>query len=305
MQDDTDSISLGTLSDVDMDDLRDISSDIRTGILFFPDYENDSGKRTEARLRAAFANSPTSTISDLFNYAAKHGLPFRVMTPLPPRITNGTLSFDVMRHSSVRSWRAAVEMLLQRPHARAFVLSGGLEGMIARWIGGEDLIQRVMQGPALAGPHVKFSHVNGQEYYDDMTTEAERDILLGVMQPQGRQTLERSLWPTSAILSSYVPGYASGTEAWSIRCEHIFRAIQKEINSGKAQPMNRREWLRFLRHGGFINQQNTEGDVWLQRHDDFVNLGHRDWHCISLSDLGMSYGGLAHGSSSNRRTSAM
>jgi hypothetical protein len=149
-------ISLGTPSDVDMDDLRDISSDFRTGILFFPDYENDSGKRTEARLRAAFAKSPTSTISDLFNYAAQHGLPFRIMTPLPPRINNGALFLDVIGHGSVGSWRAAVEMLLQRPHTRAFVLSGGLEGMIARWIGGEDLIQRVMQGPALTGPHVKI-----------------------------------------------------------------------------------------------------------------------------------------------------
>ena len=76
MQDDTDSISLGTLSDVDMDDLHAISSDIRTEILFFLDYENDSGKWTEAWLHAVFTNSPTSTISDLFNYVAKHGLPF-------------------------------------------------------------------------------------------------------------------------------------------------------------------------------------------------------------------------------------
>jgi hypothetical protein len=283
MQDDTDCISLGAESDVDMDDLSDISSDFRTGILFFPDHENDSGKRTEARLRAAFADSPTSTVSDLFNYAAQHGLPFRVMTPLPPRISNGPQPLDVIGHDSVESWRAAVEMLLQRPHARAFVLSGGLEGMIARWIGGEGLIQGVLQGPALTGPQFKFSHVNGQEYYDDTTTEAEREILLGVVQPQGRQALVRSLWPTSAILSSYVPDYASGTEAWSIRCERIFRAIQNEINSGRAQPMLRREWLRFLRHGGFTNQNNTEGDAWLQRHDDLD----RDWHCIPLSELGM------------------
>ena len=168
------------------------------------------------------------------------------------------------------------------------MLSGGLEGMIVCWIGGEGLIQRVIQGPVLTGPHVKFLHPNGQEYYNNTTTEAEHEILLRVMPPQGHQTLVCSLWPTSAILSSYVPDYAPGTKAWSIKCEHIFCAIQNKINSGKAQPMNRCEWLRFLRFGGFINQTSTEGDVWLQHHDDSINLGYHDWHCISLSDLGMS-----------------
>jgi len=286
MEDDTDCISLGSQSDVDMDDLGDISNDSRTGILFFPDHENDSGKQTEARLRAAFTNSPTLTISDMFDYAAQHGLPFRVMTPLPPRISDGLLSPDTIGNGSVRSWRAAVVTLLQCPHARAFVLSGGLEGMIARWIGGEGLIERVRQGPALTSPHFKVSHTNGQEYYDDTTREAEREILLRVVQPQEHQVLVCSLWPTSAILSYYISDYTSGTEAWSIRCEHIFRAVQSEINSGKAKPLSRCEWLRFLRHGGFINQNETEGDVWLQCHDGFANLGH-DWHCISLSDLDM------------------
>ena len=72
-QDDTDSISLGTPSDMDMDNLGDTLS---MGILLFLDHENDSGKRTEAWFRAVFATSLTLMISDLFNYAARHGLPF-------------------------------------------------------------------------------------------------------------------------------------------------------------------------------------------------------------------------------------
>ena len=75
-QDDTDSISLGTPLDMDMDNLDDTLSDFSMGILFFPDHENSSGKWTEARFCAVFATSPTLTISDLFNYAAQHGLPF-------------------------------------------------------------------------------------------------------------------------------------------------------------------------------------------------------------------------------------
>ena len=299
MRDDADCISLGSESDVGMDDLGDISSDSKTGILFFPDHENDSGKRIEARLRAVFADSPTSTISDMFHYAAQHGLPFRVMIPTPPLISHEPLSLGVIG-SSVETWRAAVATLLQRPHARAFVLSGGLEGMIARWIGGEALLRKVMQGPALTGPHVEFSHVDGQVYYDDTTTEAERDILLGVLQPQGDQVVSRSLWPTPTVLSSCIPDYASGSEAWGIRCRDIFRLIQTEINSGRGQHMTRREWRRYLRHGGLLNKIDAGGEVWLRRHDDFVNRSHRDWHCISLSDLGMSCGEFARGSSSNQ-----
>ena len=127
-----------------------------------------------------------------------------------------------------------------------------------------------------------------QEYYDNTTTEAEHEILLGVMQPEGHQTSVHFLWPTSDILSSYVPDYASGTKAWRIRCKHIFHTIQNEINSGKAQPMNQHQWLRFLLFRGFINQKSTEGDVWLQCHNDFVNLSYHDWHCILLSDLSIS-----------------
>ena len=295
IQDNTDSISLSSEPDVEMDDFDDILSNSRTGILFFPDHEKDSGKRTEARLRAAFASSPTATISNMLNYAANHGLPFRVMIPRPPSTNNGLISLSVMSHDSVESWRAAVVALLQRPHTRAFVSSGGLESLIARWIGGQDLLQRVMQGPILTGPHVKFSHIDGQVYYDDTTTEAERKILFGVMQPQGSRTLMRSLWPTSDILS-VLPGYESGTEAWGIRCGLIFHAIQDEISCGKGQYRTRREWHRFLRHGGFANEDDGEGEVWLQRHDAFVNASHDDWHCISLSDLGVSYGEFAHGS---------
>ena len=103
IQDDTGYISLDTPSDMDMDSLGDISSDFRMGILFFSDHENDSEKQTEAQLHATFTNSPTSMISDLFNYAAQHGLLFQVMIPLPPRISNRPLSLNIIHHDSVRS----------------------------------------------------------------------------------------------------------------------------------------------------------------------------------------------------------
>lgn len=68
--DDADHISLGSEPNVNMEDLGDISSYSEMGILFFLGHENDSRKQTEAQLHAVFVNSPTSTISDTFSYAA-------------------------------------------------------------------------------------------------------------------------------------------------------------------------------------------------------------------------------------------
>ena len=86
----------------------DTSSNSRMDILFFPDYKNDSGKCTEAWLCTAFANSPMSTISDIFNYVVHHGLAFHVMASHPSSISDKPLSLSAIDPGSIQSWKAAV-----------------------------------------------------------------------------------------------------------------------------------------------------------------------------------------------------
>ncbi|KAA1478216.1 hypothetical protein DENSPDRAFT_757614, partial [Dentipellis sp. KUC8613] len=112
-------------------------------------------------------------------------------------------------------WRAAVQQVLARPHARRWFLEGGLVWRIALEFGTPETQRQVFEGPSLTAT----VYGRGDTYSipqpvigDGAFTEedAELDILIGRVSNQ-------SLWPSPVIWSStsmWVGEWSATDETW-------------------------------------------------------------------------------------------
>ncbi|KZV78812.1 hypothetical protein EXIGLDRAFT_708370 [Exidia glandulosa HHB12029] len=101
--------------------------------------------------------------------------------PRPPETANWSIPPHVSRRDMLDAWFANVRALMQRPHARAFLLAGGLAWRIARiFLDEEDAMAGPSANALQAGsPAIRDDRFDSLAGYDDFITEAEWNILMG------------------------------------------------------------------------------------------------------------------------------
>jgi len=262
-------------------------------VLYFPRHDEDEGKACEVRFRYAAVDNPTWSLGDGLRYAIQRCLSFRILTPVA-RISDDEvpLSADpVLVHTDnlrefVQRWRSKVEILLQSPHSRAFVFMGGIEARLAIQLGGAGYLQRVMSQSTIRGPRTMSKIIEGCEYSDDTVTLGEIKLLLGTLLPHlPKRKVERSLWPSSELLRLKFPEGFCGE--WNDRCESLFQAIWKQLNSDKPKFRDGTKWRSFFEYGNHVNQSVAQADahVWLDAYNEMIASGGKQWHGSLLSDL--------------------
>ncbi|KIP01113.1 hypothetical protein PHLGIDRAFT_393026 [Phlebiopsis gigantea 11061_1 CR5-6] len=131
----------------------------------------------------------------------------------------------------------AARELLQRPHAVAFLMRGGILWRLALEFGPDDLQTRVRRGPSSTlVRHARGSMVNEGWYADDVTACEIRALLGHTSAPNQPET--RSWWPghESFVDMNFDVGEWTGAhEDWFVR--RLARA-----HAGRARPLHRYQW---------------------------------------------------------------
>ena len=190
-------------------------------------------------------------------------LHFRILVPvtlpfhyIPSTKSNRHLEGQGDTVELVQTWKIRVTSLLNHPHGRAFAFVGGIEARIAAYMRGTAYLEHVKMGPSLCGP--TFSHVlNGHVYYDDDLVEEDFDMLLGTVSPVSHQTVPRTLWPSTELLTSCVKGYNQHT-GWNATCEALFLAVMNEIEGPNPCPCPHALWTRFIKRNGAVWQHESQ-----------------------------------------------
>lgn len=265
---------------------------LATAVLYFPGHDKDEGKVSEAQLRLAFSQHSTWNISNILDYALDRRFNFRIMVqcssppqhgqPEPYQPLQQEKGGKVQNTRLVEEWRARVNSLLSRPHSRGLAFVGGIEARIAADIGGVAFLDRGRLGPTLTGPSFYTWTTNGVTYYDDDVTQNDVDTLLGVVAPGARQSVNRSLWPSTEDLRDSLQYYDREME-WNDTCEAIFLAIKADVNGPNPVLRTYAKWKRFIQRNGATRKEvrGLDRDVALGTHDS----SDCDWHGSLIPSL--------------------
>lgn len=227
------------------------------------------------------------------------GIPFRSLLPLScsPR------QCTIVKPYSPRAYRLtnykftkadfdvsmrACQSVLASPQGRAALLQGGIVGRIAKEYLSKD---SVLDGPSFEvtvhqiGYHVPSSN-SDIHWCDDELTEDEIAVICGTYSLYTGKSSLHSIYVNSndfsgipdqvAVWSWFPPPLAwkharSGCNwlDWTERCENIFLDILKKIESGKAQPKSRSDWISFLRGQAtsrmLVKQNNARSEQFMNK----------------------------------------
>lgn len=146
--------------------------------------------------------------------------------------------------------------VLKRANAGAFVTMGGPASWLARKLGGEAVVAKLLAGPS----HIVTWHNKGggdsttkdpMGLYREVVTPGEVDILFGQVST-GSHESDRWFFPPEELLDSR-KGLFNGE--WTAELERIYTQIYDEVMGPTPRPRNRGEWRDYIR----IATNNEEG----------------------------------------------
>lgn len=153
-------------------------------------------------------------------------------------------------------WKARIAGFFRRPHAPAVVGMGGPHLFVALRFGGDDLIQRFMQGPSIQttthnGGAIDSTEQESQYVQWDTLSKDEANLVLGYASNGDRDTEPRWLFPPLEILTAHCKHWSG---EWNVGTNKIFEYIARDIDSNSVLARTKGEWRKFLHsnnHGLF------------------------------------------------------
>ncbi|KAJ6463047.1 hypothetical protein C8R47DRAFT_939202, partial [Mycena vitilis] len=144
-------------------------------------------------------------------------------------------------------WQTRALAILVRPHARAFVSSGGAPAWLARTIRPE-LIADFMNGPSIQSTTLQrgWNDAADKESWDilsDMVTVGEVEVLLGFTKDE--HGVDRWLFPRTEWLWDWSDHYHGEI---SVGVERMLSLLYESTMDGNPKPRTRSQWKEYLRH---------------------------------------------------------
>ena len=201
------------------------------------------------------------------------------------------LTYDKGRAAFMDQYLGKLADILHRPHARAVIAMGGPTSWIARFYGGERLVEEYMSGPSI---QVTVHHRGGVAtapfldmpvFYDQLSAQ-EIELIHGYV-PLGNPTEDRWAFPTTEILEECSKHWRG---EWNQGCERIMGNIARDLGSGLLAPQTRKEWREYLRGNNRGEHAPVPGSV--PSPDDFTLVENKidasfpvRWHGRRLRDI--------------------
>ena len=283
---------------------------LEEGVILFPD------DRTQLRLRFWATCDPYLThMRDLLDLAMSRGMKFTIAIPfdaLPrfhqqekPSLSDLTkrtydtgfqetpLTYSKGGSAFMGQYLGKLADILRRPHARAAIAMGGPTSWIARFYGGDRLVEEFMSGPSVQvtvhhrGGVVDAAFLNMPVFHDQLSLQ-EIELIHGYI-PLGSPSEDRWAFPTNEILEEFSNHWRG---EWNQGCERIMGNIARALDSGALAPLTRREWREYLRSNNRGEHAPASGTV--PKASDFalVNTMIDDafpirWHGRRIRDISL------------------
>ena len=125
---------------------------------------------------------------------------------------------------------------------------GGPTSWIARYYGGERLVEEFMSSPSIQvtvhhrGSVESVSGLGMPVFYDQLSAQ-EVELIHGYV-PLGSPTTDRWAFPTTEIFEDCSKHWRG---EWNLGCECIMGNIARDLGSGLLAPQTRKEWREYLR----------------------------------------------------------
>ena len=249
------------------------------GVLLFPD------NRTQIRLRYwTICGTSTVRMRQILDFAISRGMKFIIAIPfdaLPhfhhlekPNMSDLTkrtydtgfqespLTYSKGGSAFMDQYLSKLADILRRPHARAVIAMGGPTSWIARFYGGNCLVEEYMSGPS---SQVTVHHRGGvtvapsldMPVFHDQLSKQEVELIHGYI-PLGSPNDDRWAFPTSELLEEFSNHWRG---EWNQGCERIMGNIARSLESGALAPLTRREWREYLRSNNRGEHAPAPGSV--------------------------------------------
>jgi hypothetical protein len=249
------------------------------GVILFPD------NRTQIRLRYwTLCSTVTIRMRHVLDFAISRGMRFLIAIPFDalPRfhqlekstmadLTKRTydtgfqespLTYSKGGSAFMDQYLGKLADILRRPHARAVIALGGPTSWIARFYGGERLVEEYMSGPSI---QVTVHHRGGvavapfldMPVFHDQLSKQEVELIHGYI-PLGNPTEDRWAFPTSELFEEFSNHWRG---EWNQGCERIMGNIARSLESGSLTPLTRREWREYLRSNNRGEHAPAPGSV--------------------------------------------
>jgi len=281
---------------------------LEEGVILFPE------ERTQLRLRFWVVCDPSFTqMCHLLDLAISRGMKFVVAIPfdaLPlfhhqekPSLSDPTkrtydagfqetpLTYSKGGSAFVNQYLGKLANILHRPHARATIAMGGPTSWIARFYGGDRLVEEYMSGPSLQvtvhhrGNVVDAPFLNMPVFHDQLSRQ-EIELIHGYI-PLGSPIEDRWTFPMSEILEEYSNHWRS---EWNQGCKCIMGNIARALESGALTLLTRREWREYLWNNNRGEHAPPPGTV--PKASDFTlvdsmidNVFRIRWHSRRIRDI--------------------
>ena len=152
--------------------------------------------------------------------------------------------------------------ILRCPHARAVIAMGGPMSWIARFYGGNRLVEEFMSGPSTQVTvhhqgHVTVAPFSNMPVFHDQLSHQEIELIHGYI-PLGSPSEDRWAFPTNEILEEYSNHWRG---EWNQGCERIMGNIARSLEAGALAPLTRREWREYLRNNNRGEHAPSSGSV--------------------------------------------
>ncbi|RDB30569.1 hypothetical protein Hypma_007142, partial [Hypsizygus marmoreus] len=289
-----------------------VPSLLRTGVLYLP------AKETQVRAKLwHIVKGPFASVEDLLLWLIEYGLEFCIAVPeskLPRWTPNPIMEADQTAEKFYNSpqtdlvltwnrgeegfmedYECGIANVLLRPHAWLVVFEGGPLHWIVRRYHGEELISEVMKGPSIQVTVHHSGYLNTQDprmLRADMLSSTEKNALYGLL-AQGKPDMDKTLWPTDAILRDCLDGY---TGQWTAECEGLFHSIWAKISAGQCTLCTCSKWNQYIRTSNRLGTANVapsyiEWDkAWWRILRGYPEI----WSDIDLSSLNLKEHFLSH-----------
>lgn len=249
-------------------------------------------QRSEVRLRTILRRHPGYQLSGVLRYGIVHGIAFDIALPLkhigeflphpvpsrPPcyehHFYDAPFSPSLNPPALVAAWKEKLVTVMARPHARSYLLKGGILWRLAIYANQsllETVLTNVSSGVSMFGRHESPGSPGlAVEALDD----TELMLVLGAVQQQSGW---RSLWPLEAQFEYCFGFYGE----WNSTCEEWFQSHLASLSNFR--PMTKYQWYHYL--SKYRSDQRLDSDSAFQATAAWYNRHAPSWHLRPLRHL--------------------
>ncbi|KAJ7145939.1 hypothetical protein C8R44DRAFT_723802 [Mycena epipterygia] len=151
--------------------------------------------------------------------------------------------------------------LLSRPHARAFLMKGGIANRVSLWVN-PDLVYKLAEGPSMrvteyfrgfvlrARVDSEIGIADEVSLTRDQVSDKEMRVLLGYINNGGPE-VNTSLFPPQWLLERESPGHFHGIMTKATQT--FFNILVKEVTGEGVTWRTRSGWVKYLRRAGRLH----------------------------------------------------